>query len=273
MNQTANARQNSLLSQTSVDQHLESHKALLKEMHRICLPILNTSEIDYISYTKQYEDRIVHYTTESKEQTAFKLSHPEFMPLSSHIEKTSVMAWNQHENQVFFKDFLEITKLNNGLLLLYKHPEYNESISIGTRSSTMKLLLNYLNEPESMISLACYIKESCRRASKKLSARTIEFSEKLDLNNTKPQARITLPSLRSSKYIIVGNHGEILLTRMEYFCFRNIIALQTSRESGKTLDLSPKTIEAHIAKLKKKLGVDNKSEMYDIAIKNGIIAA
>tara|TARA_B100002051_G_scaffold188561_1_gene178606 strand:- start:463 stop:1284 length:822 start_codon:yes stop_codon:yes gene_type:complete len=272
MTPAATAFQNELLSHSSVEQHLQTHKALLKEMHRICLPILNTTEIDYISYTKQYEDKMIHYTTETKEQTEFKLSHPNFIPHCSHIEKTSVMSWDQHFNKPFFNDFLKVTKLNNGILLLYKHPEYNESISIGTRSSTIQLLLNYLNEPESMVSLGCYIKEACRRASKKLNERTITFTQKQDLNKIKVLPKITLPSLRSSKYIIVGNNGETLLTRMEYFCFRNIIALQTSRESGKTLDLSPKTIEAHIAKLKKKLGVDSKSEMFEIAKNNGIIS-
>ncbi len=93
----------------------------------------------------------------------------------------------------------------------------------------------------------------------------------MDLNAYTQRPSINLPPLRSSKYIIVGNNGETLLTKMEYYCFRNLITLQTSRESGKTLDLSPKTIEAHIAKLKKKLGANNKSDMYQIAKKNGII--
>ena len=66
MTPAATAFQNELLSHSSVEQHLQTHKALLKEMHRICLPILNTTEIDYISYTKQYEDKMIHYNLNSE---------------------------------------------------------------------------------------------------------------------------------------------------------------------------------------------------------------
>ncbi len=176
MNELNHTQPTPIFQAESVETYLSSHRALAKEMYRICMPVLTCSEIDYVTYTKHYEDRMIHYSTETADQTEFKLKHLKYQPLSSNIEKTSVMSWQQHSNQEFLGEFIRMSQLNNGLLMLYKYPNYSEAISIATRSHSLQLLYSYLNQPDTLINLSCYIKEACRRHQKKIEQRTLYFT-------------------------------------------------------------------------------------------------
>ena len=272
MGKKMTANKLNIINTQSVQNYLSNYKAAFRKMQRHCAPVINFSEIDYITYVKQHKDHFYHFSTETAEQTTYKFEHPYFTPLSVGAEKTTTMSWSQHHNQRFLTDFLHETKMNNGIVMIYKHEDYNEYVSIGTRSAQHNLLLNYLTNPENIKRLAVYIKQACRKSMKKQPATTVTFDQPVSKVNIDIPS-ISLPNLRSAKYAFVGLNGDVLLTKMEFECLKNILTLKTSRESAKALQLSPKTIEAHIAKLKKKLGVKSKSQMFELALENGLVYA
>lgn len=260
------------IERSSLEKYFSSYKAQFRKMQRICSTVINNSEIDYITYVKDHGDHFYHFSTESAELTEFKFSHKHYVPLSIGAEQTSILSWEQHYNQPFLKDFLAESKMNNGIVLMFKHQDYCEYVSIGTRSAQYNLLLNHQIQPESIQKLAFYVKQACRKSMIKQPVEPITITEDLsDLSMEIP--KISLPNLSSAKYAFVGLQGDVMLTKMEHECLKNILCLKTSRESATDLNLSAKTVEAHIAKLKKKLGVSSKSQMFELAKENGLVNA
>lgn len=59
---------------------------------------------------------------------------------------------------------------------------------------------------------------------------------------------------------------ELFLTRRESQIFRELGFLRSNREIAERLHVSPKTVEAHCANIKQKLGLDNSRELLQAAI-------
>lgn len=62
--------------------------------------------------------------------------------------------------------------------------------------------------------------------------------------------------------------GIVELSEREISCLSALFKGLTAKETAEHLGISPKTVETHIANIKKKTGVNSKKELIELAIKN-----
>ncbi len=73
------------------------------------------------------------------------------------------------------------------------------------------------------------------------------------------------------KYIVGGISGGINLSSRQHECLHFLIRGKTLREISKILNISPRTVEIHMEKLKLKFNCTSKSELISAAIEYGFI--
>ncbi len=65
------------------------------------------------------------------------------------------------------------------------------------------------------------------------------------------------------KFILSTNNIDIQLTQREAQCLYHLLHAFTAQQIGRTLHISPRTVEAHISNLKNKIGVQTKQEIIE----------
>ena len=73
----------------------------------------------------------------------------------------------------------------------------------------------------------------------------------------------------SDKDALADIKGGDLLTRREREVLAQLIAGASNKEAGRTLSISPRTIEVHRARIMEKLGARNCAELVRIALGQG----
>jgi LuxR family transcriptional regulator, quorum-sensing system regulator LasR len=71
-------------------------------------------------------------------------------------------------------------------------------------------------------------------------------------------------------YIQDQKSNDLYITKKELQCFHLNILGKTSKEIGKILSCSNRTVEAHLAKIKQKLGANSKLQLIDAIIRNNM---
>ena len=66
------------------------------------------------------------------------------------------------------------------------------------------------------------------------------------------------------RYFLDGQYSHIYFTQREYECIKLVAKGKSLKEIGISLNLSPRTVETHLEKARKKLGSVSLSELVNI---------
>ena len=75
----------------------------------------------------------------------------------------------------------------------------------------------------------------------------------------------------SDQLFIIGNLGPTYISYREKQCLIGIIQMKTAKKIAVDLNISHKTVENYVSKLKSRLGAKSKNDLFVIAKKNRII--
>ncbi|MBA2650448.1 MAG: hypothetical protein H0U75_12805 [Legionella sp.] len=77
--------------------------------------------------------------------------------------------------------------------------------------------------------------------------------------------------LSAASYILSDAYCPLPLTAKQQRCLFLLVRGKTTKEIGKILDISPRTVEDHMNAIKNKLNCQSKSELIEKAIENGFL--
>lgn len=148
-------------------------------------------------------------------------------------------------------------------LLLYERTEKEGSFFFfGTDRNNQSVLDYYINYPNVFEHFVFYFKEHLAPFLKIEENKCIKLSINPltgEKNNSKQIMDEFYHQTKISKFYLGENFKNINLTKREADCLFHLIHGQTTKEIARSLNLSPRTIESFINRLKSKTGISNKS--------------
>lgn len=256
---------------------IESYHSYFSHIRDTCLPLEKYLGIKFFGYAKIYfasrcyiyESNNHHFT----EEYLRNVSHSYFIEgeCLHHSDQHHIALLSNKPNKM---ERAEVTYINNniwhGISFTKTHKAYVETWAflgdISNENITLELIKNisilekFITYYESKI--AKFRNQEHRCYAKFLS---FDFSlPGLDNFITKNEAvNEFLSYITADGYELKATNGFIRLTKREYECLNYLGNGATLKSIAKKLQLSPKTIEAHVSNIKLKTGIHYKVDLVD----------
>ena len=167
------------------------------------------------------------------------------------------------------RNYFNIDLLDTGIYLINSdNPEYCELFEFASSPSTNSLIHHYLNNIDILKYFTLFFKDSAKDLIKKSDKFRIQPQNLIEIKPSKNNKNInqinyanffhaaTLKNLPINKGPI-----QTRLTKREFECLNYLMAGYTLKEIGKSLNLSPRSIEEYLDNTKSKLHAHNKSSL------------
>lgn len=271
-----------------IDKNLElslSHTHIVKE---VCRPLFENTIVNYFNFARKYNDgsNISLSTHEEWSRCYYKNGLYNVMD-----EDTDVATFRKKEEKEGYRNFFRLefqqciagqTSMRFGvgtdLAMVLLSSEYCDYYFFGADvSATPEDRINlYIKNPHIFTHFIFYFHEKCESIINTMARqenRILRVSRELQ----KPeQGLITngasldnsfselLNKMPISKYKFVIKNKEIFLTTREAQCLSLWMRSKTTKFIANYLDLSCRTVETHLEKIKNKLGCDTKGQIIDL---------
>lgn len=252
-----------------------------KEISNICKPLYKFGITDF-SYVKLFNDgrRIDlcnHQTwTVDYLENFFDLQYVDHVINELNLENKKIRIFDEMCGNKLFVDGLEKFNVRNAIGLFKKTP-VNEDIFYFYSTHDSHYMLNcYLDNLEFLKKFTFYFRE----VAKKIIALSYEanlqtpkayyslVSSKLKLREKQNSFSFELPV---EKYYLDETFNGQYLSAREVECVKWCLLGKTAEETAMILDVSKRTVEAHLEKVKQKLKCNNKQQMIGKVIELGIL--
>lgn len=258
------------------------------DIDAICVP-LRSFGITYFSYVRIYDDgsrfdinnnadfsEAYYYKTD-----CYQLYIPEMNPRV--FEDGFLFASSDFVEP--FEELHEVTQkfsVANLMVLMQKHSNYYELWHFGCPPDIPGMINIYLNNLDILKSFCYYFKdrgahlikqfEANRMCMKKDKAIITEDSPAL-LFDTSQARNQCLHTLKIDKYHLGENYNHHYLTKREVECIKWCIRGKTADETSLILNISKRTVNAHLDNVKQKLNCNKQAHLARRIIDLGIIDA
>ena len=239
-------------------------------MQKLCEPLKDQYKINYINYTRYYEDGIA-ITSSDDDYTLYKLLHNKSSFLHEDAHPTVKIEWVDFDHPDLTDALLKRFSYLNGLSIIMKHDPFIEHISLGTSYLNTGIIKDLQKDQSLLNSILFYFRDAASEIISDADNYKIAMPKNkiIETKNTAPEHTNLI--IDTKKFNVVGYNGECILTHMEITCLIETLKLKTSKQIASSLGISPKTVEHHLAKLKVKLGIKSKNQLYIIARNNALI--
>lgn len=239
-----------------------------EDVRAICQPLFTTTSIHYFHYARVFPDG----------HSMVLLTHPELHRFfwQGNYDK-DVFQNYQFEGWFIYKtsgcDLIHKTanyfNVDNWLLRVKHKKDYIESCGFGTPSSCGEITDFYLNNQNMLEAFCIYFKEIAKSLIDK-SKKNLLYTQGLDFSSvfgknkiieTKPYD-ILKGIIVDKKCLFETPLDDIVgITKIELLILHYVSCGLSAKMIGKVLNISPRTAEIHLAHIKDKWHVKNKSEM------------
>lgn len=233
-------------------------------------PLASAYDINFLNYSQYQENRV--YCFRSGDIESYKLFIKDQgckLPLKVH-GKNSLMAWQQFCSEQYLSHCLKKYKqYPNGACILLKHHDCAEHISIGSARADLNLFDLFNNHPDIKRKMIAIIRNQINLSYNPIKPRYHTDDSIPFFINSKPKKIIRAIN---NKTLVIGNRGAAYLNNTEVNCLVKLSQLKTAKQMARELNLTVKTIEANIGKIKRKLDAKLKSDLFNIVKKNKLDA-
>jgi DNA-binding CsgD family transcriptional regulator len=184
-------------------------------------------------------------------------------------DQTCVLGWSSYHSEKCLSIVSEEFNFNpNGVTFFFKHEDgLCEHLALATRNRDLDLLQNFSMNSDKAANVIAHIRNFIYSNQDSMNWYSYKKAQP-----TQTSKNIVVDGIGFDKKIFVyGLKGETFVTRSELKCLTALLKLKTIKEISNQLDCSVKTIDCHIANLKKKLGFSNRYELYKIAVNNCLV--
>lgn len=240
------------------------------EIKRIAMPLLANSPIEFFYYGRNYHDgRALRLHTNNEYYATWAARHD---PWKQSVIEEGFYLWDDIQSQAQI-DTRSRVGLGNGLLIVKEQGDYTEFFGFapGVKEN---LSVMYLNQKEIFDRFILYFKEKAEKTIKQAEDDLIAFTPEYVYAEQQSRPNVCMQKIKELmpiKTIDIPSIGKIQLSKRERSCLEHLLIGRTAREIAEHYELSPKTVETYINRIKQKLKCKTKSQLFQMALDVGII--
>lgn len=245
--------------------HLPSdHIAFQAEttINKLLMPLKKMSNINYFSYGVNYHDsRVFTLTTNAQ---YYKTWFDNLFPFCGfHLKE----GWHLWENTLP-KEQLEIGNafnIENGINFIRHHDSKTEIFSFGTSRENKAIYDFYLNHHSVLKKFNNYFINEAQEVIHRAQSHLI-LPPKSMINGQYP-----INAVKEDMHFDFFDYPLNMLSKREAECYQYLLKGYSNVEIGQRLDISSKTVDIYVLRLKQKLGCNSRSELVSKAIEMGLL--
>ena len=189
----------------------------------------------------------------------YYLHDPTLGPHQKYRSGVCLTSAHEHEDTVMvLSDVRDRFKLDHCLAIVTKKPEYCEFAFFAAPVENKKVINTYITQLDQLRQFVNFFKLENNKLLAKLE------DDQINLNSIIPNFKnrdnvLEIAPTQADTTLVFDN-----LTIREQECLYHFLRGKTARETGAALNLSPRTVEDYITRLKIKLGCDNKRDLHKV---------
>lgn len=234
-------------------------------------PVCHQFGINYVTYGIYSEKNIKLYCSFQPLLKSWLEDEQSLMPHEI-TNTTSILDWKQYCSASFLSNTKKQFNYNpNGVTIYFQHRDHAEHIALATNND-IDLTKILLENPDLKNYIVHHIRNSINLNKKDFDVLAHEHSIKnhpsYEITEDDPKTNSKPQRMR---HYIYGYRGETYITNAEMQCLLSVLKLNSYKEIAVQMGVSTKTIEAHLGKIKTKLGITSKSQLYRVALNNLLV--
>ena len=252
----------------------EFNKEALLLISQICEPLQTNFNFNLITYRRFYNDGKMLYLFNHKEWMRFVLEK-ELWTTTRFQEKIKLINQSYSIHSIWEDKYLEKEEIYkalfehniwNGISIYRKFEHYIETFAFASMRENTSLLNFYIEHMETIEHFILYFRQQINSITKKMDPRILIPFEIQPLITPEP-AKLEIKNffektpLKKITLNISGIDCSFSMREME--CLISTIKGKTSKEIGRKLDLSPRSVEKYIDNIKEKMGCTSRGQMMD----------
>ncbi len=254
------------------DQHISLRSQL--DVATICRTLFKSTPVKFFIYVRFYDNGSI-ISLPSRADWHKHFFQKEYYKSSKLRLVPGYNFWNSKAD--FSEpnyDAREYFNIDNKFEITIKGHDYHEVFGFASEKGCREAINYYVNNLDQLDNFTSYFKdtahnliESCAR-NHNYQLHIKEYLVKPALTSSQ-----SVPPFLSENQYYLNRHTtqEIGLSNKEMQCMVYTLRGRTAREASSALNISSKTVEAHLANVREKLDINKKSELFDFAYKSGLI--
>ncbi len=252
------------------------------EIGEICKP-LHKLGITSFNYVRTYDDgsqvnlgNIPAWLEYFYENEFYRIGAFEKHP--SNYE-SGYALWPQLSGQKIFFDARTYFNIDNGITIIEKQMDSCDFYYFGTTKNNAKIINFYLNNIDLLKRFILYFKDRANSIIKQADKDRIVLPDHFDQRESASSNESCIQELFKREFLketaiktlkLTGELKGEVLTNKQLNCIINLMEGKTAKEIAKTLDISHRTVEGHVTKLKTRFNCRTKNDLLSKLLKNGL---
>lgn len=249
------------------------------DITQICKPLFELLDINYFDFRRVYSDgrRIRLSTNPECTEYYFKSNYFKRSRNNQYFKlyQSDCLLWDHFLAQEILDDnrlvMLEMRNFNidHAFTTIKHHADYVDVFSFGTDTYNYNANNTYLINMRAIDKFTNYFIVKANKIitkAEKDSFFTPLRESFFEQKSSKIYDREAYNIIKIEKMLFKLNHQNIMLSRRETDCLVNLIKGYTAKESAKLLNLSPRTVETYLEKIKVKINCESRQKIIESAL-------
>jgi len=233
------------------------------EIARICCPLFETFSINYFDYARVYQDHTcLHLTSHRDGYFNYIYNH---YPIAGTVVPPGIHLWTNFMSHQAITENKNHFNFNHGITFCKHREEYIEFFDLAAPSDNPLIFETYFNHTDLLEKFILYFKDKANPIIEQAYQERFSLPDKMQGNILTPRSYTQFCNLIKTNRIHLNLRAKhIVFTKREYEILQELAKGKTAKESAKTLNISPRTVEAHLENAKNKTQCAFKSEIIDL---------
>ncbi len=239
---------------------------LAEDVKRICQPLFSSLGITYMDYARfSHKDKKTLIICSDPAYVDFFLNDVGYKGGPPQNVAPGFHLWNEYIDENFLGTARNLFQHSHGLTIFTPFKEYDEVVNFATKADNARINDFYLNHQTLINKFICYFREQAVGLIKLAEKHRFDFSEKINPDHAiitnELYASVESQLFSNNNYVSTSCNQLIKLSKREAECLFYLNQGLGSKRMAQILEISPRTIEAHIDALKQKLGCKTRLEV------------
>ena len=253
------------------------------EIKDICHFYLPKLGISYFNYGRMYDDGGCCLLSNNNRvnQYLFHTESPVFTPIPASLLNHKffyLLPVNAGSYQKVMHDVKAYFNLSHALDFFECYAGYIDVYCFSSSNDNEQIVNVYLNGGCQLLAqFIADFKEQAKVLIEKVDKQRMYLPQHMQLNFNSTmvlpelnQNDKAVSSLNKKGHYLSGDYAHVCLTKREVDCLSKLVMGYTAKETARSLNLSPRTIETYLLNIKAKLGCCRRSEIIAIVLKHGL---
>lgn len=242
------------------------------EISEICKPLYDILDLTYFNYVKLNADGSRSTLTDRPEfLIAYyqdkQLFETKAVRKMENTKNTTCRLSSEFRDQHSYIVARNEFNIDNGLTIIQPNGTETELYYFGTTRDNYSKTSLYINNIDMFYRFIAYFKDKAEKLL--IQADKEKFYLPIDENSVQHTKDETSSEIRRKfieatqidKYFVKDENSDVFLTKREAVCLYYMMFLKSAKEIGNVLNISVRTVEAHLIKVKEKLRCKTKKEL------------